>query len=207
MELTRCVIPVSTRSVLPARDAFAWLGSTLVLWRQAPGCPDAGLPAADPGRGGVAGDSRRRDSRIKFAVTVASGWALLMVDGKARQDAMAPMRQWRQLRPRLAPLTAVAALGLGVFAFQIGVCAWLAGRSQALMLVTGQTQGLAILPGTLGLVFASSLIPGVPLMLVLSLPCSGIAHAPAPSVGGCAWCAATGRRRSSSPACRRCWSG
>ena len=161
-------MPMFSAAASPSSTpALTWLGAAFRLWMRAPLRLSAvafapvlleALVQLVPFAGVVAS---------KLAVTLASGWALLVVHAIARSGAAAPLIQVRALVSGGRGVLAVAVLGLAVFAFQLVVCSLVAGPSQAAMLATGQHQAISMSAETLGWIFASGLLPGALLMFVL----------------------------------------
>lgn len=157
----------STATSPSATPALTWLGAALRLWKRAPLRLSAVAFAPVVLEAVVQLVPFAGVAASKLAVTVASGWALLVAHAIARSGAANPLQQLRALASGGRGVVTVALLGLAVFAFQLAVCSLVAGPSQAAMLAIGQHQAIAISADTLGWVFASGLLPGALLMFVL----------------------------------------
>lgn len=155
-------VPVST----PDRRARMrdWLRDGARLWRAHP-FGVLGLALAPivfealcqlvPGAGIVAS---------KLLTPFASAWALVMLDGRVRRGAYAPVASGRHVIRRAPALLGLIAVALGVFAFQCAVAALLGGPAQAVALASGDLAALTLDRTQFALVLASGALPGMALM-------------------------------------------
>lgn len=102
----------------------------------------------------------------KLLTPLAGGFALMLLHGRVRHGAFAPVAALRTCIARSAAMAGVAALSALVFVVQLGVAAAVAGGDQALAIASGDMAALCMSRSQLALMLASGLVPGLALMTV-----------------------------------------